>query len=358
MVDLEETYAIPKKYDYFPRMNLKLLNSASLCIEGSQKFITFGSNKDYAYYDTVRINKPDSVFSVNNKIFFNFQNSDKTDSMNLVISHSIHDGIFWNQIFYSSVKIKLLNKFSPDPEKFRLNAAVLVNRYLLKNNDTLIKQVIQYFNINEKSLGLAECGTDSYILKSICEKYNLPCRIIRMQAGDSFESGYADMVGYPTHAVCEIYSSRYCKWYVIDPLYGTVFIKDRIPLNAAEISDLVFSKRVSDIIQDSVLTTRNLTLQNDYFNYYRNIYYDLNITLNGFSRFFMEHFYALYEYNYVQYSHKMHNYMNARIYNTLKTLIYLIISAIYIFIISAFIKNRLPAERNKNKTIKKHQYND
>ena len=182
-------------------------------------------------------------------------------------------------------------------------------------------------------MGLAECGTDSRILKSICDKFKLPCRIIILQGGDSFEAGLDDELGYPKHAVCEVYSSRYRKWYVIDPLFGTVFLKDHIPQNAAEISDLVFARRVSNIIQDSVLTTRYINLQKDYFNYYRNIYYTSNIS-NGYIKFFIEHFYGNYLYFQVQNTHKMHNYMDGRMYCALKTLMYMLIFVIYVFIIS------------------------
>ena len=94
VVDLEEIYAAPKEYNYFPRINLKLLNTSTLCIEGNQKFITIGSHKDYAYYDTVKISKPDSSFPVNNKIFLSFLNTNKTDSLYLVISHNPDESIF------------------------------------------------------------------------------------------------------------------------------------------------------------------------------------------------------------------------------------------------------------------------
>lgn len=347
VVDLEEIYAVPKEYNYFPIINLKLLSPTTLCIEGNQKFITLGSNKDYAYYDTVKTNKPDSSFPVNKKIFLKFLNSNKTDSLYLIISHISDKNIFTNQIFYSSVRINYLNKFSSDPEEFRLNKTALVNTYLLNNNDTSINQVINYFDVNKTSLGFtSDCGNDSRIFKSVCDKFNLPCRIIILQGGDSYKAGLDGKLGYPIHAICEIYSSRYKKWYIIDPLFGTVFIKDHVPQNAAEISDLVFAKRVSNIVQDSVLTSRSVTLQDDYFNYYRNVYYTSHIT-KGLFKLFIEHFYANYLYFQKQNTHKMQNYMDGRLYCALKTLMYLIISVIYIFIISSIVRGRLIAERNK-----------
>lgn len=341
LTNLDEVYNVPKEYNNSPIVNLKLFNTNYLVIEGNQKFKILSGNKDYAYYDTVEIIKPDAAFSYSNNIYMNFQYSNSVDSIYIVVSHSTNNNIYWNQIFYSSVKIQLLNKLSNEPEKFRLNTGELVKQDLLTDNDTLISQVINYFNENEKSLGLAECGTNSRILKSICTKYNLPCYIITLQGGDSHETGYDNMIGYPLHVVCEIYSSRFNKWFVLDPSYGTIFTQDQVPLNAVEISDNIYFKSDINIIQDSVLTTHNKMLGKEYFNYYRNIYFEDDQMPNLYNRQLIKYFYNHYNYRELHYSNKIPDAMNGRLYISCKTVMYLLIIYFYIFIILAILLYRL-----------------
>jgi hypothetical protein len=341
VTNLDEVYKIPEEYDNFPKINLKMLNHNLLGIEGNRKFKVLGNNDEYGYYDSVGVTGPDTEFSYTNKIYLNFQNSNTNDSFYFVISHSSDSGIFWNQIFYSSLKIHSINNFSYNPDKFRLNSAKLVNPDLLNDNNTLINQVKNYFNTNLNSLGLAECGTNSRILKSICSKYNVPCNIIVLQGGDSYEAGFDNMAGYPIHVVCEIYSSEYSKWYVLDPSYGTVFRQDGIPLSAAEISNSVFFRKENRIIQDSVLATRKLNLGEEYFQYYNNIYYSSVNIPNIFTRQLIKYFYKKYDYMYLHYSNKITVKRNGNLYIGKKTLMYLIITVIYLCLVSVIFAKRL-----------------
>jgi hypothetical protein len=340
LTDIEKAYKIPDEYNNFPAVNLKILNSGMLGIEANQKFKILGSGKEYCFIDSVHITKPDSAFTFNNRIYMNFQHSDLTDSIYYVVSHSPNEGIFWNQIFCNSVRINYLNNFSYNADNFRINTDELVSKELLNDNDSLIKLVINYFNLNSESLGLAECGTNSRILKSICSKFSLPCHIIMLQGGDSYEPGYDFKTGYPLHIVCEIYSSRFRKWYVLDPTYGTVFLENQVPLNAVEISNRVYFNRDSRITQDSVLVTRS-RLGKDYFNYYRNIYFETSATPNIFVARLIKYFYKNYDYSRLHYTEKMPYKRNGSQYIEEKTIMYMLIAFIYIILLFLIMISRL-----------------
>jgi hypothetical protein len=334
-------------FDYFwryesmnPKVNLKLLNKELLCIEGNQKFTIISRNKDYDFYDTVKIMKPTDEFDYINKIFIRFQHSNLIDSIFFVVSKTPEADIFWNQIFRSSVEINFLNKFSHKPDDFRTDYSKLVNHELLLDNDTLLKQAIFYFNENEKKLGLAECGTNSRIFKFICDKYLLPCKIITLQGGNAEEDGYNDRIGYPLHVVCELYSSKYKKWFVLDPTYGSVFLDSQIPLNAVEISNRVYFKREHDIARDSVLTTGRLELHNGYYRYYQNIYFKVNKP--GFMEIqFLNSFFSNYRYGILLHTNCMPEFKTAKIYGGVKSLMYLLILIVFFIAIFTVVSFRL-----------------
>ena len=340
LADIETAYKIPDEYNNLPAVNLKLLNSGMLGIEANQKFEILGSNNGYGYLDSVHVTRPDSAFSFNNRIYMRFEYRNFNDSIFYVVSHSTNEGIFWNQVFYSSVRIKHLNRFSYNPYNFRINPVKLVPNDILDDNDTLIKQVTDYFNVNAESLGLAECGTNCRILKSICQKFGLPCNIITLQGGDSYEPGYDKKTGYPIHVVCEIYSSKFKKWYVMDPSYGTIFRENQTPLNAAEISGRVYFNRNSSITQDSVLVTRSI-LGKDYFNYYRNIYFRNPVIPNILVRQVIKYFYNNYDYLQLHYSEKIPHKRNGSQYIEEKTIMYLLIALLYIITIFFIMTIRL-----------------
>jgi hypothetical protein len=350
LADIETAYKIPDEYYNLPAVNLKLLNSGMLGIEANQKFEILGSGHDYGYLDSVHVTGPDSAFSFNNRIYMRFEYRDFNDSIFYVVSHSTNEGIFWNQVFYSSVRIKHLNRFSYNPYNFRINPGKLVPQDILNDNDTLVKQAINYFNNNAPSLGLATCGTNCRILKSICEKFSLPCNIIMLQGGDSYELGYDVKTGYPAHVVCEIYSSKFKKWFVMDPSYGTVFLENRVPLNAVEISNRVYFNRDSSITQDSVLVTRSV-LGKDYFNYYRNVYFKSPVIPNIFVRQVIKYFYKNYYYLQLHYSEKIPHKRNGSQYIEEKTIMYLLIAFLYIIVVFLVMTGRLYILKLKTNSI-------
>lgn len=341
VTNLNDVYEIPLQYDNFPKLNLKLEELNKLSIEANKKFITVGSSKEFNYYDTISILKPDTGFSYTNCIYIYFEDAQTPDSVYLTISKSEYPDIYWNQIFYSSVRIQNLNEFSNDTTGFRIKPSLLVGKEMLESNDTLINEAISYFNINKDNLGLSACETNSKIFKSICDKYSVPCRLIYLQGGDAAEGGLKFNVGYPFHAICEVYSSRHKKWYVIDPTYGSAYQYKNIPLNAVEISNKVFFLREKELVVDSVLITRSLPLNLDYFRYYENVYFNSYFYPNVFIKIFLKLFYGKYKYGSFIYSNKMTSTRNATEYFILKSSLYLILTLIYIIIIFIIVMQRL-----------------
>ena len=128
LLDLNIVYKPPKQYDDFNRLNLILLNKTDFAIESNKKFKIEGTQKKFDYYDTTRLNYPDQSFDYVNKVYLKFENSAGIDSIFLVISKSTNQGLFWNQIFYSSVYIERLNTFSDNLSEFRINENALVEQ--------------------------------------------------------------------------------------------------------------------------------------------------------------------------------------------------------------------------------------
>ncbi len=332
VTNLNDVYKTPHQYDNSSKLNLKLETPGKLSLEANKRFIITGSSNAFGYYAAVDLVRPDKEFSYTNKIYIYFENAHTPDSIYLVITKSKSPDIYWNQIFYSSVRIENLNKFSRDTNEFRLNSSLLVSKEMLENNDSLINEAVHYFNINKDNLGLRECGTNSNIFKSICDKYYVPCRLVGLQGGDATEAGFKFSIGYPIHVVCEVYSSKYGKWYVIDPSYGSTYLYKNLPLNAVEISNKVFFSREREIVEDSVLTTKNFPVNIDYFMYYENVFFDSPFRPNLIVSKFLSTFYPKYNYGSILYSNKLASSKNAREYFLIKSFFYLMIMMIYIYI--------------------------
>ena len=190
VISQDEIYAPPLQYDNFNRLNLKMVPHDLVAIEGNKKFRLKDENKNFEFYDTVKVYYPNEEFDKVNKIFLQFEDSQFLDSIYFVNSHSEIPSIFYKQIFYSSVIINKLNEFSENPVKFRIDQSKLVSNELLENNDSLINKVLNYFNLNIDKLGLAECGRNSMVFKKICNDYSVPCRIVNLQGGDVDQVGF------------------------------------------------------------------------------------------------------------------------------------------------------------------------
>lgn len=349
IINLEDVYKPPVWYDNFSRVNFKLLGRDKLCIEGNKRFRLKDSQKDLNFYDTVFIKYPESAFEFTNSIYLQFEDSPFPDSIALVVSKSDNPNIFYKQIFNSSVIVNNLNGFSKDPSVFRIKKEDLVSDMLLQDNDSLIKAVFSYFNDNKDNLGLAECGTNSEIFRNICFKFNLPCRVIGLQGGDADQAGYDNYIGYPLHVVCEIYSSKHKKWYVVDPSFGFRFRQNNIPdyLNGVEISKKYAFNKENDIVADSVLYTKRTVVGRDYFKYYENIYYKLGmeyVTLRRFLRVFYPEF-NYHTYHYSNYYPPVKNGFN---YIGVKTFMYFFLLILYInSIMFLFIKRLVNVKKPK-----------
>ena len=341
ILNINDIYKPPLRYDNFTRVNLKLVSKDQLAIEGNKKF-KINEEHVFDYYDTVKIYYPEASFEQLNKIYLQFEDSPAVDSIDLVISKSPEPTIFYKQIFYSSIIVQHINEFSKDPEEFRIKPEDLVSTELLSNNDTLINQVLKYFNDHKDSLGLAECGRNSEILRDICFKYSVPCRLIGLQGGDADQTGYYNAIGYPLHVVCEIYSSTYNKWYVIDPTYGFRYRQKNTSdfLNGVEISNMYAFMREGEILQDSILSTKRSTVGRDYFKYFENIAYKMGKG-NQFLQKFLRLFYEGFNYNIYHYSNTNAPRKNGTYYIGIKSFMYFILLLLYINSIMFVLTGRL-----------------
>lgn len=324
IISLNQIYKSPVEYDNFTRVNLLLVSNDFVGIEGNKKFKIFGNNKEFDYYDTVRIFYPDSGAEKINKIILEFENSKTLDSVIFVTSNSSVKSIYYKQIFYSTVMINLLNQYSADTSKFRIHSNQIVPEYLLSNNDTLINAAFNYFNDNISSLGLAECGTNCVIFKTIADKFNLPCRLVWLQGGNIDQTGYYNYIGYPQHVICEIYSSKSNKWYVVDPTFGFRFMNknNNTFLNAVEISNIHTFKSVESILQDSIFLTRRSIVRKDYFKYYENVIFINHLIQNYFLKTFIKYFYSKFNYSSNCFSNDFPPIQNGFYYMGLKTFMY------------------------------------
>lgn len=350
IINLQDIYKAPVWYDNFSRINLKLLEPGKLCIEANKRFKNPYSNKDFDYYDTVFIKYPEATFDYKNVIFLQFRDSNLMDSLIFTISKSTEEKIYYNQVFFSTVIINELNNLSEEPEIFRINRQDLVPENLLNSNDTLIEQVFKYFNDNKDTLGLAECGKNCEVFRNICFMFNLPCRVISLQGGDADQFGYNNLVGYPLHVVCEIYSSKHRKWYVVDPSFGFRFKQEKTfdYLNAVEISNMYEFEREREIIQDSVLFTKRTVVGTDYFRYYENIYFAVGME-NRFLRKIFKLLYPRFNYHMYHYSNKYPPVNNGFYYVGVKTFMYFFLLIVYInSIMFLLIKRLFGVKKPKN----------
>ena len=342
IINLNEVYNPPVTYDNITRVNLKLISKHDLVIEGNKKFKVIGSNKHYNYYDTLKVDYPSEQFDYTNKYYLNFEDTNNLDSIYLVVSRSDSPDIYYKQIFYSSVSVKNLNDFTEDPNEFRINTENLVNNLLLENNDSLINITISHFDNTLDTFKLTDCGANSFHFNMIADLYNLPCRIISLQGGDDEQTGYYNYIGYPLHVVCEVYSSRFKKWYVIDPTYGLRFKyrNSDIYLNAVEISNQYTFNADQDIVQEPVLQNRRSTIGRDYFKFYENIYYTLKLE-NYLLKKILNIFYSGLSYEIYHYSNFYPPMRNGLYYVGFKSFMYFIIIIIYINSLLIIIANRL-----------------
>lgn len=343
LIDINNVYKPPRQYDNYKRLNILLTPDKKLAIEGNKKFRISGKQKAFDYYDTTDIKFPDQTYDVTNTIILEFEYSTAKDSILLVNSKSREPNIFWKQIFLSTVIIESLNKFSEDTEKFRINENTLVEPALLEDNDTLITKALDYFGTNKDKLTLGDCGINSATFRDICIKFNLPCRIIGLQGGNADEAGNYDKIGYPQHAICEVYSSKHNKWYVIDPTYGLRFKTPGADdyLNAIELTNVFFFQREKFIIQDSIISAKRTTVGRDYFKYYENVFFSENHRLTYAGKKFMQIFFNKFNYNAFHYSYLLQNRKNGYYYVGAKLLTLFLITILYFNAVLLVITQRL-----------------
>ncbi len=354
LTDLSDVYTPPLQYNNIKKVNLSFIPPDMVCIEGNSMLKIAGSRKDYGYFDTAKITLPTETSELRNKIFIQFKDSKFQDSIYLVISKSAEKDVYWRQIFLSSVLIRKLNETGADTSNFRLDKSKFVSDGLLEDNDTLINQALNYFNSHKDSLELGNCVVNSWLFIRICAQYSLPCRIVGLKGGDKDEAGYNDELGYPSHQICEVYSSKYQKWYVIDPTYGFRFKQaDALGfMNAVEISDKYFFLREKEIEQDSILFTKRTLLGRDYFKYYENVFFQNNYQPNFLLKKIIHVFYAKFAYDGYMYANNTPTVKNGKNYFIFKSLFYLFLLIMHInftiFIITKrLMQSKKPSNHNK-----------
>jgi hypothetical protein len=329
--NLNEIYKPPEGYDNFTRINLKIIDKYKIAIEGNKRFKIAGSSRNFDYYDTVSIVYPETVIAYTNKIFMQFERSDYLDSLYFVVSKSNDENLFWKQIFYSSVIINKLNQFNENPDEFRINNSSLVDANILTDNDTMISEVYKYFNENAGNLEASDCGKNCEMFRIFCIKFNVPCRIVGLQGGDADQTGYFFYIGYPLHSVCEIYSSKQKKWFVVDPSYGFRFRvgSSRDFLNAVEISNKHTFRRENEIIQDSILITKRNIVGKDYFKFYENVYYKTKFNNKLLEKIY-KYLYEKFNFSTYHFANQYPSKRDGHFYAAAKSLMFLIILILYI----------------------------
>ncbi len=345
LTDLSDVYAPPVEYDNIKEINLSFVPPDNICIEGNAKFRLLHSPKSFDFFDTAKILLPTLDGELRNRIFLQFQNSEFPDSVYIVVSKSSRNNAYWRQIFLSSVRIKHLNEIGNDTSNFRINPSKLCAQNLLENNDTLINQALNYFNFYKDTLTLGNCVVNSNTFKQICQMFNLPCRVVGLQGGDEDEDDahYDVKLGYPSHEICEVYSSKYQKWYVIDPSFGFRFkgAYEQAFMNAVEISDKYFFLGEKDIVQDSIMFTKRNLVGRDYFKYYENVIFYNDFRPNYIFKKAIQHLYAKFSYSGYLYANITPTVKNAKSYIMLKSLLYLVILIIYINYVFFILTKRL-----------------
>lgn len=339
-------YRPPLEYDNATKINLKLEDFNKISIEGNKKFTLVGSNKKSVYYDTVLLKFPEQQNEQLNIIYLKFDAAPNTDSIYIVVSRSDKEKVFWKQIFLSSVYIEKLNSFS-SINNFKVEDKQLYVENIINDNDSLIKQVYKYFNENVNCLNLGNCGKNSQVFKSICDKFLVPCRIVSLQGGDALYTGLDKTLGYPLHAVCEVYSSKLKKWFVVDPTYGLTYTDEKEVQNAVEISKALFFNRIHRLSQDSILVTKSSFLGRDYFKYYENIYFETGNYYGFTARNILRIFYKNFNTRLYQYSSNISNVKDGYYYAGIKTIMYLIIVALHFNIMMYLILKRLVTAKKK-----------
>jgi hypothetical protein len=330
--DLSDLYKPPVGFDDVSKIKLKLIEQDKIFIEGNRKFRMKDSGKPFGFYDTVYIKFPGESQEFLNKYFFLFENFQSFDSVYIVVAKSEENNKYWKQVFFSSVHIEELNDFNYS-EDFRIENKYLVNANILENNDSLIQLAYKYYNENLKEIGINDCGTNCDNFMKICNLYSIPVRIVTLQGGDDRVDGYQYDLGYPLHRVCEIYSSKLKKWFVLDPTYGFIYTYKNEPLNAIEISNRVFFNREILLSQDSVLITKRSVVNRDYFKYYENVFFFSNYKSHKFTDIPIQNLYGKFMPFYNHYSNKIYLSNNAYIYLGLKTVLYIFILFIYVNVI-------------------------
>ncbi len=167
--------------------------------------------------------------------------------------------------------------------------------------------------------------------------------MINLQGGDVDQVGYNEYIGYPLHVVCEVYSSKHQKWYVIDPTFGFRFRHRTFHdfLNAVEISNKHTFRREDEIGQDSILLTKRTLVGKDYFKYYENVIFTKPEWKNKYLRKLGSVFYSNFNYYLYLFSNNFPPVKNGFYYVGIKTFMYFFMLILYINAVLFLLLRRL-----------------
>src|SRR5262245_10996314 len=93
LTDLNDVYVPPVEYDNIKKINMSFLQPDLLCNEGNKKIKIEGNQKEYNFFDTVKIVFPTQTNEYTNKIYFRFEDEKTLDSVFLVTAKSDKPGI-------------------------------------------------------------------------------------------------------------------------------------------------------------------------------------------------------------------------------------------------------------------------
>lgn len=354
LTDLDDVYKPPREYNNIAKIKLKMVDEGTLGIMGNKKFsviheATGAPDPETANnYHTVGISYPNEISGrLKNRIYLTFEDSAGPDSIHMITTKSVENGLQYNQISLSSVAVSEINGFDGDAGSFELNPSTYVDRKILSDNDTLINLSIAYFNAAKDTMSISDCGEAGRIFKSVCDRFELPCRTITLQNGNSGAAGLGNEVGYPLHVVCEVYSSRLKKWYVIDPSFGFRFENsiDGNYLNAVEISNRNFFKDEKGLVKDSILFTARNPADIAYFNYYNNVLYSFDGEQSKLVEAVRKHLYKKSNLTVFHFSNELKPGRNALYYVGLKSVMYAGFGFVYLSTLIFLLSKRIHKDK-------------
>ena len=93
-------------------------------------------------------------------------------------------------------------------------------------------------------------------------------------------------IGYPLHVVCEIYSSKNQKWYVIDPSFGSRFKRRSYMIISVQLKYVIskVSEGIAKLNRTAFYLTKKSIVGKDYFKFYENVIFTNHVVEKQISK--------------------------------------------------------------------------